>query len=171
MIYFTADWHLKHYNIIEYCNRPFRTTHIMQKTLMYNFNSKVSPDDETFHIGDFTMLDADQIGKIKGVIPKLNGTHHLILGNHDRMGPFRYLDIGFMSVHTSFPIEYKWAKFVLVHDPSAYCVLDDDEYLLHGHIHTLYRDLLPEKKVINVGVDVWDYKPVSAEEILTLIAG
>ena len=171
MIYFTADWHLEHFNIIRYCNRPFKSTHSMQQELIRNFNTRVGPEDATFHIGDFTMLGAGQMGKVERVIPKLNGAHHLILGNHDRMKPFQYVDVGFTSVHTSFPLEYKWAKFVLVHDPSVYHILDDDVYLLHGHIHTLYRDLLPEKKVINVGVDVWDYKPVSVEEILELIAG
>jgi len=169
MIFFTADWHLEHFNIIRYCKRPFRSTHTMQQDLIRNFNTRVGPEDTTFHLGDFTMLGAGQMGKVEKIIPKLNGEHHLILGNHDRMKPFQYIDLGFTSIHTSLKIEYKWAKFVMNHDPAVYALVANDEILLHGHIHNLYKDLLPDKKVINVGVDVWDFKPVSAEEILDLI--
>jgi calcineurin-like phosphoesterase family protein len=142
----------------------------MRQELVTRFNSRVGPEDTTFHLGDFTMLGAGNLGKVEKIIPKLNGEHHLILGNHDRMKPFQYIEaLGFTSVHTSLKLGYKWAKLVLNHDPAVYALLDKDEILLHGHIHELYKDLLPEKKVINVGVDVWDFYPVSAEEIINLI--
>jgi len=168
MIYFTADWHLHHKNIIRFCNRPFKTVKAMHKALINNFNSRVRATDVTYHIGDFTMMRAGDIGRLGKLVSELNGTHHLILGNHDYLKPFQYIDIGFTSVHTSLVIEYG-ETFILNHDPSVYCLLNKEQYLLHGHIHTLYRDLLPAKKSINVGVDVWDFKPVNGKEILNLI--
>ena len=173
MIYFTADWHLHHKNIIRYCNRPFKTVKEMHNELFLRFNATVSPDDITYHIGDFTMVGASHKDRFKGVLEKLNGMHHLILGNHDAMKPFQYIDIGFTSVHTSFPLKYVFEglkfSFILNHDPSVYCILGVDDYLLHGHIHTLYQHLLPARKAINVGTDVWDFKPVSINDLCSLI--
>lgn len=173
MIYFTADWHLYHKNIIRYCNRPFKTVKAMHSRLFSEFNTKVSPNDETYHIGDFTMAGSSHKEKLKNTIRKMNGVHHLILGNHDEMKPFHYIDIGFTSVHTSFPLQYDFEErvfdFILNHDPSVYCMLREDQYLLHGHIHTIYKHLLPARRIINVGVDVWDFKPVSIEDICRLI--
>jgi calcineurin-like phosphoesterase family protein len=46
-----------------------------------------------------------------------------------------------------------------------YKIIDDGKWLLHGHIHHHY---LKYKKMINVGVDVWNFKPVSIEQIKQL---
>lgn len=43
---------------------------------------------------------------------------------------------------------------------------DKGNWLLHGHVHNRWR---VKGKMINVGVDVWDYKPVSAQEILKIL--
>lgn len=173
MIYFTADWHLYHKNIIRYCNRPFKTVKAMHNRLFSEFNAMVLPDDETYHIGDFTMVGASHKERFKDTVRKINGVQHLILGNHDEMKPFHYIDIGFTSIHTSFPLTYTFEdrvfNFVLNHDPSVYCMLKEDQYLLHGHIHNLYQHLLPARRIVNVGVDVWDFKPVSIEDICRLI--
>ena len=63
-------------------------------------------------------------------------------------------------------------NLVLVHDPAAYTVIENGpikQYMLCGHIHGLFKHLLPQKRIINVVVDVWDYKPVSVDEIIKLI--
>lgn len=119
------------------------------------------------------MASAEYAGKVvRQVLRRLNGqTRHLILGNHDSWKPILYLDSGFTSVHTSFWFDYGDRQFVLAHDPSIYTVLDREEktYMLCGHIHKLFKHLLPQKRIINVGVDVWDYQPVSFSTILDLI--
>jgi calcineurin-like phosphoesterase family protein len=78
---------------------------------------------------------------------------------------------GFESVHTAFWFEADRYKFILVHDPSVYTMFQNekDTVVLVGHIHNLFKHMLPEKKIINVGVDVWNYKPVALEEILELL--
>jgi hypothetical protein len=48
-----------------------------------------------------------------------------------------------------------------------FCLLPTGSLLLHGHVHTLYKHVYRDgKHAINVGVDVWDYKPISMEDIL-----
>jgi calcineurin-like phosphoesterase family protein len=67
MIFVTADLHLNHCNIIKYCNRPFKTVEEMNKTLINNWNSKVTKEDVVFHLGDFCF------GPYKEFERKLNG--------------------------------------------------------------------------------------------------
>jgi calcineurin-like phosphoesterase family protein len=42
MIYFTADTHFSHYNIIKYCNRPFLNTVDHDSFLIDYWNAKIS---------------------------------------------------------------------------------------------------------------------------------
>lgn len=44
---------------------------------------------------------------------------------------------------------------------------DEGGWLLHGHVHHQWR---VNGRQINVGVDVWDFAPVSAETLLGIIA-
>ena len=44
---------------------------------------------------------------------------------------------------------------------------DTGGWLLHGHIHENWRQ---RDRQINVGVDAWDFTPVSEEQIAALIA-
>lgn len=46
--------------------------------------------------------------------------------------------------------------------------LDDGEtILLHGHVHNAWKRRGP--RMVNVGVDVWDYKPVHLDQIRELL--
>lgn len=48
MIFFTADLHLGHENIIKQCQRPFNNVEQMDKELIKNWNSVVNVDDEVY---------------------------------------------------------------------------------------------------------------------------
>ena len=80
MIFFTADLHFGHENIIKFCNRPFDTVEAMNKALINNWNQAVGHDDEIYILGDFTSDN----GKAKRFLPYLNGKKYMIAGNHDK---------------------------------------------------------------------------------------
>jgi len=54
MIWFTADYHLSHKNIIKYCNRPFVNVNEMNTAILNNLESKVKQGDTLYFIGDIT---------------------------------------------------------------------------------------------------------------------
>ncbi len=47
-----------------------------------------------------------------------------------------------------------------------YRPIDNGKVLLHGHVHERW---LTNGKQINVGVDVWDYAPVSEQQVRNLL--
>jgi len=165
MTFFTADWHYGHEAIISYCDRPFKNVHYMNKTLVDNYRSTVTPDDECFFLGDLTLFSSTKKEELKNVFSKLHGHKHLILGNHDCLKPFDYHELGFESVHTI--LDY--CDYSLVHDPVY--AQGYDQIWLCGHVHNLWTTLETNHhtRIINVGVDVWGYKPVALDQ-LSLIA-
>lgn len=162
MIWFTADQHFDHFNIIEYCHRPFKNSGIMERQLIHNFNQLVDENDTVYHVGDFSMHTESNKYRVKTILNKLKGKHILIMGNHDQMKPFSYVKAGFLEVHTSLSLGI---NFYLAHDP-AWAVMNENLIWLCGHVHQLFKQV---KNVINVGVDVWDYKPVSLYQIEKLV--
>ena len=172
MIYFTADYHLFHRNILRYCERPFKTIQKMQQTIWKNHNNIVTPDDTVYFLGDLTMEGGSARQKLDPLFNKLNGNFIMILGNHDRLKPFSYLDMGFNSVHTSLTIELEGKKIFLCHDPAMVqigIVEKDVGFAVCGHIHQLWKKVTCFIPVVNCGVDVWDFTPVSLQQILELI--
>lgn len=53
MIWFTADTHFGHKNIIKYCDRPFDSIENMDQTIIGAINNNVQPNDILWHLGDF----------------------------------------------------------------------------------------------------------------------
>ena len=52
-IWFTADFHFGHNNIIRYCNRPFRSVEEMDQTILDRLNASVKANDIIYFLGDF----------------------------------------------------------------------------------------------------------------------
>ena len=173
MIFFTADTHFCHANIITLCRRPFSDVEQMNETLTENWNSCVNRDDEIYILGDFVFrgsaLDANRIAK------KLNGRKYLIRGNHDKFVDEAEFDASnFEWIKDYHVLSHRKTKFVLFHYP----ILEWDGYFRHaihlyGHVHNggiNNRDQdkfkMLGKRAINVGVDVNDYRPVSIESIM-----
>lgn len=80
MIYFTSDTHFGSERALKLSKRPFSSVEEMDETMIKNWNSKITNEDEVFHLGDFGNFE---------VLDKLNGKSiNLILGNYeeDEMG-------------------------------------------------------------------------------------
>jgi calcineurin-like phosphoesterase family protein len=79
-VWFTSDTHFGHANIVKYSNRPFASVLEMDEALIANWNARVRPNDEVWHLGDFT-FKAEAEATL--YLNRLNGLKHLIWGNHD----------------------------------------------------------------------------------------
>lgn len=162
--YFTSDQHFSHENIIQYCRRPFADIDEMDRVIIDNYRKKVTKKDICFFIGDLSLVGKDNPRYYKKLLDKLPGQKHLILGNHDNLNPFVYVNMGFTSVHTSLmlpDVKLSNKPVILVHDPSA-ATMDLNSIFLCGHIHDLF---LRARNAINVGVDMWNFSPVSLAEL------
>jgi len=155
MIWFTADWHLWHENIIEACDRPFTKCRNMHRTIKHNYNELVGENDHVYIIGDVYWKRS--VEELERMISGYKGHKHLILGNHDNLKPFDYIEAGFSQVATSLEVD----EFTLNHDPVVSYLRPDKPHIC-GHVHNMYKRC---KNVLNVGVDIWDFKPVSIERV------
>jgi len=170
-IFFSSDHHFFHHNIIEYCDRPFGDINTMKNNIINNHNKMVGKNDIIYVLGDIGIINKAKFFKLKPLLDRMNGRKHLILGNHDESKPFNYIKIGFTSVHTTMWFEYGNHTFYMNHDPAVYTtnMYNPKDILLCGHVHKLFDHLLPKKNVINVGVDVWNFAPISLDRIIKLL--
>ena len=152
MWFFTGDQHYFHSAIIKYTNRPFESVEDMNEELVERFNSKVSKEDITVHAGDFSFGTKQQTTEI---IKQLNGNHIFIRGCHDH-----WMSTG----------KYLWQKkiddcyVVACHYPMrSWPRSFHGSIQLHAHVH---GRLLPLPNQLDVGVDCWDYYPVSFDEVI-----
>jgi calcineurin-like phosphoesterase family protein len=166
--FFTADHHFAHEGIIEMCQRPFANLKRMERALIKNYNEVVGDDDDVYFLGDFSLKRARYRDYYHDLLDRMKGNKHLILGNHDKLKPFTYVEVGFYSVHTWFKIStlgHVRRKLALVHDP-ALAVTNRDMWFLCGHAHDIFKI---QRNVLNVGVDVWDYRPVPLDTVVETI--
>jgi len=80
-IYFTADLHIGHKNILRLSNRPFGDIDHHDDTIIDNYNSIVSSNDVCYILGDISWNQSYET--YKSIFNRLNGKKFIILGNHD----------------------------------------------------------------------------------------
>lgn len=184
MIWFASDHHYCHKNIITYAQRPFANLDEMEAALIANHNALVAPDDTVYFVGDFALGDR----KVSvPIVQQLNGNITLIAGNHDDCFQVRskavkarefYIESGFVDVVHGLELTLSDGTEVLVdHFPykgdhtieerfSELRPRDDGKWLIHGHVHNLWT---VRERQINVGVDAWNFRPISENTILSII--
>ena len=153
-VFFTADEHFGHKNIIKYCKRPFNSVEEMDAIIIANFNSIVKKDDFCYHLGDFTLKDGNKYVKM------LNGNHIFIPGGHDK-----WIKNKNLNCIQNFSCDV--FDFVLCHYP-----IDEWEKKyygsihLHGHSHgkSVYM-----KNRLDVGVDTNNFFPYSLNDVINKI--
>ena len=52
MIYYIADMHFGHKNVLRFDNRPFADTELMDEVLIHNWNERVTDEDTVYVLGD-----------------------------------------------------------------------------------------------------------------------
>ena len=169
MIYFTADLHFYHDNVIKFANRPFENSQQMNKALIKNWNDKIKPTDEVYILGDFTMKGH---ALAQEILYQLKGKKHLIKGNHDGfINSPHFENYLFESISDYKEINYMNTQFILFHYP----ILEWDSFFrgsihLHGHQHNHadynLQNLQNGIRRYDVGVDANNMSPVGADEII-----
>lgn len=182
-LWFTADEHIGHANIIRYANRPFRDVDHMREELIERHNAVVQPGDSVWHLGDVALSEKH----VAPYIARLHGNHMLIMGNHDACHPCRkghqaavrrYVDHGFKAVYERFTLLLTASPFFVaalachmpyvLDDPrhekyGQYRPKDEGAVLIHGHVHGHWQ---VNGRQFNVGVDVNDYAPISESALV-----
>jgi len=156
MIWFTADEHYGHANIIHFCNRPFPNVWEMDKAIIEEHNRVVGDEDTVVHVGDFTLRDP---GFARRILESLKGHHVFVKGSHDKWlpdGPYLLED----RVEGQTIVACHYA--MLIWPKSHY-----GSWQVYGHSHGHLR---PEGKQWDVGVDNNGFKPVSFPQLKEIMA-
>ncbi len=139
----------------------FPSIDVMDATIINNINSLVMPQDTLYHLGDFCWKNS-KLGHYRNAI----NCRRIILikGNHEAKGYDKLKDT-FSEVYDLRKIKVEEQEIVLCH--YAMRVWNKSHYgvwHLYGHSHgSLGYD--PYSLSLDVGIDCWDLKPVSFEQI------
>lgn len=165
-LYVTSDSHIGHASMLSSRMsrpRPFSSVEKMDERIIAGWNNRVRPTDTIWHLGDFSMGCSAE--HARRVFSRLNGVKHLVWGNHDGK---RVRDLPWASQKERAEITAGGRTFVLSHyamrtwNRSHYGVLH-----LYGHSH---GQLPGCGRSLDVGVDCWDWRPVTVPEILERMA-
>lgn len=138
----------------------------MNAALVRNWNQRVTSRDTVYHLGDFCFFR----GKLGGTEPawhweeQLNGNIVHIHGNHDGTNKIRGL--------TSATIYIGLFTAMLTHRPPVWHadILPKCDTVVCGHVHNNWKiRWIDNIIVINTGVDVNNYAPVSEAELIIQI--
>ena len=153
MIYFIADTHFNHENIIKYCDRPFSNAKEMNEYIIQKWNSVVKEDDIVYHLGDVGFGTTEML---KELISRLNGTKILLRGNHDfKRGVNGWKEVGFSEVYKK---KIELGNLILTHEPIE--ILEDGKINVFGHIHNKpLSERFNKENHICISCDVVDYTP------------
>jgi len=166
-VFFTSDTHFSDERIIRLCGRPFSSASEMDSALVGLWNGIVPENGIVFHLGDFCSKEPSRWKELAG---SLNGSIHLIMGNHDLRKMTPELESIFASVSDQRQIIIGKQRIYLNHYPFlCYGGAYRDIWQLFGHVHTGPGHTgLDDHRMMNlfpmqydVGVDNNAYTPLS----------
>lgn len=155
--FFTADTHFGHARIMELCGRPFADIRAHDEALIANWNALVAPEDVVWHVGDFAFGNP---ARIDDTLARLNGTKHLVAGNHDDEA---VLTLPWATVSTIAETVVDGQRVALCHYPmKTWPKARKGSIHLFGHMHS---SLSGTDRSLDVGVDCWDFRPVTLDQV------
>lgn len=156
--FYTSDMHFDD-DRFDILVRPFKNLEEQHAIIIKNWNSVVGKEDEVFVVGDASVTD-------KGLqyMDQLNGKKTLILGNYDDLRDKNILISKFDAIYPKDAlIIIAGRTFYLNHYPAK---ASQDHFNLVGHVHGVWR---VQSNMINVSQEVWNYTPVSEQQILNCL--
>ncbi|WP_027134634.1 metallophosphoesterase family protein [Geminicoccus roseus] len=158
-LFFTSDTHFGDPRVLRIDRRPFGSLAEHDLALVQRWNERVGVDDEVWHLGDVARGDR---ARVEDLLARLHGRKHLITGNND--GPGTLSAAGWASVQAYAEMEVDGRFLVLCHYPfRTWNRMGKGAIDLHGHSH---GRLKPATRQFDVGVDAWDCRPVTLDEVL-----
>jgi len=163
-IYFVSDFHLGHFNIIRYTNRPFSALEEMDSVIIRKFNERVKEDDLVFFLGDFCMKTSSEAKEA----PKNAFEYYrsqlickniiFIRGNHDNNNSTK-------TPIESIVINHGGERIYLTHNPKY--AKKDFHLNFCGHVHDKWKFQKIDRNsyIVNLSVENWDYYPITFNEI------
>ena len=159
-IWYTADTHFGHENIIKFCKRPYKSASHMDGALLENMWKVVGAEDELWIVGDFAFGEAAKnTAYLNQIFQQLPGaSKHLIVGNHD-LTPTLELPWDSINHLTEVRDGKLQQRNTLCHYPMiTWNHARRGALQLFGHVHNNWRG---SRNSVNVGVDVWDFTPIN----------
>ncbi len=133
----------------------------MNREILYNYQSTVGPTDDLWVLGDVAVVHVDAAPELSAMLASIPGRKHLVTGNHDKAW-IKSLPV-WTSVHGIVEIKDSGHRITLCHYPMiTFAGARHGAIQLFGHIHQNWRG---SRNSVNVGVDVWDFRPVTFPEI------
>lgn len=172
--YLTADWHLGHENIIDYCSRPFSNADEMNEHIIRKVRDTVEPEDTLWVLGDITGSPKpkdlrDQLARIPCLVRWIRGNHDPEPETIDDLvvyeGDYAEIKTGikndkgyeFSIALFHYPV-VRWNGFYHGH------------FHAHGHVHDNMREQNQGKRRMDVGVDAQGFEPISVEEFVETLS-
>lgn len=176
MIFLTSDLHFNHDREFVWKVRGFDSVQEMNETIVKNWNSIVSPNDDVYVLGDLCLGGGTPSILLanKKLIESLNGKLHIIRGNHDtnpRVIMYSQCANVVDEVKWADMLNYKGYHFYLSHFPTLTGNLEKESLKkctcnLFGHTHQTTNFHLDMPYLYHVGVDSHNCYPVSLDDII-----
>jgi calcineurin-like phosphoesterase family protein len=179
-LFFTADHHFGHENIIKYTNRQFKDVAEMDEAMIQSWNETVPRDGIVYYLGDFTLRDWSFA---KPIFDRLSGRTIYVLTNpwhHDRLwlpGVRIMAELPRLRLRPPIVVlesdelgdgTYPMAITLCHYPMGQWDRKHHGAWHMHGHSHDQYAlDVTPG--IIDVGVDAayrmtGEYRPLSWSE-------
>ncbi|POR42419.1 metallophosphoesterase [Methylobacterium sp. V23] len=168
---FTSDTHWSHRATLGPrlgLNRPFANIEEHDEALIARWNAAVRPQDTVWHLGDFCYRCPEE--RARWIFARLNGRRFLVRGNHDRIGsrlPWNgtVVDVAHVRVPlTDGTLQGIWCSH---YAHRVWPRMHRGDLHLYGHSH---GSLPGTATSTDVGVDCFDFRPVTLDEIRVRLA-
>lgn len=169
MIYYISDLHFGHAGVLRYDSRPFGSVEEMDRTLIANWNSRVTDADDVYVLGDFCYRSEKPA---VWYLEQLRGKKHLVIGNHEKA----VLNSSEALAH--FETVDKMAHIIdgkthicACHFPIAeWNGFHKGHYHIYGHIHArlgpAFQYMRGLDRALNAGCMINYYMPVTFPELV-----
>ena len=170
MNYYISDLHFGHRNVINFDHRPFLDVEEMDYLLIYLWNTRVSPEDNVYIVGDFAYRNEKPA---EWYLRQLKGHKHLIIGNHDtntveNEKAMSYFESADKMMHVTDGDK----QICLCHFPIAeWNGYHKGVWHIYGHIHgrkdDIFEFMKTKERALNAGCMINNFSPASLKELIT----